>query len=381
MRVMIWVQHLLGMGHLMRAAALARAVAGRGVETLLVSGGPVSNLVDAGKARVVTLPPTRAADVSFKILLDDKDDVVTDEWWEARIGALMKTTADFDPDVIVTETFPFGRKKFRNELLPLIAERRQREKPVLFASSVRDILVESDPKKEDWMVEIAVRDFDLVLVHGDPDLIRLDASFHHTADIADKIAYTGYIVSAPDRDMTGDGDDEVIVSCGSGAVGRSLLDAAEHARALSKRAGDARWRILAGYGISADAFDALSERAPDGVIVERARPDFIAMLKRARLSINQGGYNTVMDVVSTGVPSVVVPISAKGETEQEQRADLLAQQDLLVCLPERDLSPETLAAAADRALVLDPPAHGIDIGGAARSADVLIDAWQKTVRR
>ncbi|MFC6790188.1 hypothetical protein ACFQE0_11510 [Methylobacterium komagatae] len=39
MRVLIAVTHLLGAGHLTRAAALARAFAAAGHETALVSGG------------------------------------------------------------------------------------------------------------------------------------------------------------------------------------------------------------------------------------------------------------------------------------------------------------------------------------------------------
>ena len=46
MRVLIAVTHLLGAGHLTRAAALARAFARKGHETMLVSGGSPVRLSD-----------------------------------------------------------------------------------------------------------------------------------------------------------------------------------------------------------------------------------------------------------------------------------------------------------------------------------------------
>ena len=55
-RVFFYVQHLLGIGHLRRAAVLARALAAGGFDVLLVSGGAPVRL-DVGRARRHQLPP------------------------------------------------------------------------------------------------------------------------------------------------------------------------------------------------------------------------------------------------------------------------------------------------------------------------------------
>ena len=69
-RVFIWVQHLLGIGHLMRAAHLARHLAGKGWQVDLASGGaPIENL-DVGAARFHQLPTLRAADSAVSALVD-----------------------------------------------------------------------------------------------------------------------------------------------------------------------------------------------------------------------------------------------------------------------------------------------------------------------
>ncbi|MDP1753535.1 MAG: glycosyl transferase, partial [Reyranella sp.] len=48
-RVFFYVQHLLGIGHLRRAATLARTMAAGGFDVLLVSGGaPIDGLALGG---------------------------------------------------------------------------------------------------------------------------------------------------------------------------------------------------------------------------------------------------------------------------------------------------------------------------------------------
>lgn len=382
MKTLIWTQHLFGMGHLMRAAALARALADRGVDTLVVSGGTVSDLAEFGDAQVVGLPPCRSTDASFQTLLDEEGSTVTDAWWRRRIARFERIVSDFDPDVLVTETFPFGRRAFRAELLPTIQKRRGAARPTFIVASVRDILVAARPEKARWMADTARRDYDAVLVHGDPAIVRLEDSFGPAHRLTDRSVYTGYVASASgDTAPAGEGDDEIVVSCGSGALGRTLLSSVLHARATSRTANLLRWRVLAGYGVDDGALGEIQANAPDNVIVERARRDFLSLLQRARLSISLGGYNTVVDILASGVPAVVVPTSAPGQTEQEQRARLLADRGLVVCLPERELSADTLAASVDRAMALRPVSTDIDLNGARRSAEIIIERHNQGVDR
>lgn len=382
LKAMIYVQHLLGTGHAVRAAAIGRALAARGVETLLVTGNRLPPTLDTGGLRIAELPPVRAADTSFDRLVDVNGDVIDDAWRVNRSGQLVDVFTRYSPDILVTETFPFGRRKFVFEMLPLLEAAELKPRPPLIATSVRDILVRKDnPVKERWMAEFAQIHYDVVLVHADPAFVRLDDSFPYADRISDIIRYTGYVhqrrdTSPPD----GDGDDEVIVSCGGGAVGHELLDAALEARALSHRAGDARWRLLVGHDHDDTTLARLTGQAPAGIVVERARPDFPALLERARLSISQAGYNTVIDLLTADCPAVYVPFRADGETEQTQRAKLLAQRGLAVVVEESALTPAALAMAADAALELSPAPLPVRLNGAGDSAEVLIEEERRRRR-
>src|SRR5258708_8891091 len=59
-RVLIHVQHLLGIGHLKRAATLARGLAAAGLEVTLASGGLPVRGIDLGLARPPPPPPAPA---------------------------------------------------------------------------------------------------------------------------------------------------------------------------------------------------------------------------------------------------------------------------------------------------------------------------------
>ena len=372
---MIYVQHLLGSGHLRRAASLARACAASGMNTLLVSGGREIGDLDYGRASFAQLPPTSARDERFSGLIDENGADVDDAWRDARRNALLMAFVKFHPDALVTETYPFGRRQMAFELVPLLdAAWAARPRP-LIVSSVRDILQTKSRKVSDQMTAAAQR-FDHVLVHGDPGFVTLDASFPLDTALTTKLAYTGYIAERPEaRGGAGDlGWDEVIVSSGGGAVGAALLTAALAARPLSTTACAAAWRLLAGGELSADDFARLRVAAPRGVIVERARPDFRRLLANARLSVSQAGYNTVMEILAARVPAVLVPFAGNGQTEQPLRARLLRARGRAELVAENALTPSALAAAIDRAMVAPVVEIALNQDGARESARLLA-AW------
>jgi len=375
-RLLFYVQHLLGIGHLRRAATLTRWLQAGGLDVTLVSGGfPVPGLKLAG-ARLVQLPPTRATDELFKQLVDAEDRPIDDAWRARRSALLLETFDGVAPDAVLFELFPFGRRQMRFELLPLIERIKSRHPRPLILCSVRDILVgQHKPGREREMLDLVRAHFDHVLVHGDPAFIPFDRTFRPSREIADLIAYTGYVVDeTAGQDPGADGADEVLVSAGGGAVGARLLEAAIDAKPHTL-ARHATWRVLVGAAAGDGTLDRLRAKAGAGVIVEPARADFPTLLHRCRLSISQGGYNTLMETLAARARAVVVPYAGGIETEQTLRSQLLAERGLIETLAESALSPLALAAAVDRALAGPAPGVAVlDTGGGPRSA-AMIRRW------
>ena len=93
-RVFFHVQHLLGIGHLKRAALVCGALAEAGFEVTLASGGASVPGVVPGNVRLVQLPPLSAADVTFKRLVDEGGQTIDDAWKAKRAAALMRAWRD-----------------------------------------------------------------------------------------------------------------------------------------------------------------------------------------------------------------------------------------------------------------------------------------------
>lgn len=367
MKVFFYVQHLLGIGHLRRAATLAQALEKAGFQVTLASGGrPVEGFPKQGY-RVLQLPPA-SSDATFQHLLDEHGNPVDDAWKRRRREALLSAYAAAAPDVLLIELFPFGRRQMRFELLPLLGMATEGKQRPLIVCSVRD-LIQSKPEREAEIVECFEHYYDRLLVHGDPRVAGFERSFGATQRLAGKLHYTGYVVENSSVAGSDAGAGEVLVSAGGGAVGQHLLDTAIAARPLTSLR-ERTWRVLA--GINAGDLAGLRARAGAGVIVERFRSDFTLRLRNCVLSVSQAGYNTVMEVLQAGARAVVVPFAGGTESEQTLRAALLAERGLLQVVEEAALTPATLAAAIDRAAARPRPAMGaIDLDGARRSAKLL----------
>jgi predicted glycosyltransferase len=340
--------------------------------------------VDFGAARVAQLPPARAADAGFSGLLDQTGQPVDDAWWERRRAALLELLRTVAPQILLIELFPFGRRAFGRELVPLLeATRELRPRPAVLCS-LRDILVDKGrpaPGKPDRVAEAVAlvrRHFDRVLVHGDPRVATLALSFPGAAEIAERIAYTGYVVERPAPQPAGESRPEagdVLVSAGGGAVGGGLLRDCLAARKLTRLA-DRPWRLVTGLNLPEAEARAIAAAAPACVTIERFRPDLAALFGSCAVSVSQGGYNTMMELIAARARAVVVPFAAPGESEQALRARLFAERGL-IALVEAGAPPETLAAAIDAAAERPRPEAGaIDLDGAAATARLVREMIQ-----
>ena len=118
----------------------------------------------------------------------------------------------------------------------------------------------------------------------------------------------------------------------------------------------------------------LLREAGPAAVVERSRVDFPALLRQAFVSVSQGGYNTVMDVVTSGARPVVAPFTGSGETEQRARGERLRDFELAVVVDDRTSTPAILAAAVDAAGTREHWGRwDFDSEGATRSAAIVAD--------
>ena len=369
---MFYVQHLLGIGHLVRASRIACALVSDGQDVTMVTGGMAVDGFPAAQIANIQLPPLRSADDSFSGLADDHGCEAGDLYLTRRKEALINAFEDIEPDCLIIEAFPFARRQMRFELLPLLdhVKKLPPGRRPMVVSSIRDILQPKSPERDVATARLVQDYFDLVLVHGDRRFATLDETFSAARSIADKTVYTGMIAPDDAEPPVADRYD-VIVSAGGGAVGEDLLRASLAARELTSL-NAARWLIVTGPNLPDEAVSRLQANVSDNVEIVRFRSDLAALLRQAGVSVSQAGYNTVADVLRAQCASVLVPFAAHGEQEQTIRATRLEAAGLAVCIQSGNLSPAHLACAIDAACKQDRDyAAGMLLDGAAATAGVL----------
>lgn len=363
MRVMIVVTHLLGTGHLSRALTLGRAFADAGHDVQLLSGGMPAPQLNHDGVHLVQLPALRSDGTNFTDLLDQSGQSVRSNTLRNRKTILLDALNAQQPDVLITELFPFGRRVLGDEFLSLLDQAILLKKRPVILASIRDILAPpSKPSRVSVTEDIVARYYDAVLVHSDPQITPLALSWPVSPKLDRRVRYTGYVAQKMPS-TTSRPSGEVLVSAGGGGVGSALFRTAIDAAKLLP---DLRWRILVGGANAGEDVIELSKIVPNhSVIIEPARPDFRELLTTASASVSMCGYNTALDLLQTGIPAVIVPFEEGGEIEQGLRAQGLAKLPGFKVIASETLTPPQLAQAVLDVMSDDNrDIHGIHFDGA-----------------
>jgi predicted glycosyltransferase len=382
MKIAIYCQHVLGIGHLYRTLEISRAL--KHHEVILVSGGGNANISLPQHVREERLPGLMM-DSNFKNIFTTEPGKTVAQVQKERKDFLWTLFEREAPDIFLLELYPFGRKAFRFELDPILNGIRNGDLPrCRVVCSLRDVLVEKKNVEsyENRVVAQLNAYFDALLVHADPELLKLDETFSRMEDIAISVIYTGFVSSAPQsgagaaiRKHLGIGNNErlLVASAGGGKVGGDLLRSVLEAYAHISQ--ELHLHMFTGPYLDDEAFAALKSLENQRIKVLRFTPEFLSFLDAADLSISMAGYNTCMNILATQVPALVWPFPQN--REQRLRALKLADLGWMQVLAEPDLDPVRLAGLIERQLAQPlTTKKSVDLNGAARTA-----AWLETLKK
>lgn len=347
MKIAFLTTHLTGTGHLVRTLALAREAVRQGDQALILNGGRPLDHIDMTGVHLLQLPPLTVRSLDYGTLRTGQGDVACTAYMATRISQIVAGLHSFQPDILMTETFPLGRRALRAEYMAALAAT-----PAIAVASVRDI-PEPKPKRVDEATARLNAQYAALLVHGDEAFIPLSTSWP-MPDLGIPVFHTGYVAEKSDDPPIPSG---VLVSVGGGALGRSLIEAAAAAARLS----DLPWHLLT---IERDNLPS----APN-LRVEAPRLDYSRLLDGAKVSISLCGYNTAMDLAQCETPALLVPMVAGGEREQHIRATHLSRYPGIKLL--EDPNPAKLASAAAMLARTRRPRLPLDLNGTSRSITTL----------
>ena len=337
MRVMIVVTHLLGTGHLARSLILAKSFAQKGDEVTLVTGGTVVDHFEKADVIIEQLSPVRSDGIEFQNLLTSDGLPVGADLLAGRREQLLITLAHFQPDILITELFPFGRRVLRDEFTALLSAAAAMQPRPLILGSIRDILAPPNkPKKITFVENIITKFYDGILFHADPEVVKLQESWPVSDVLAAKLYYTGFV--APKlKSYVECQDEQVLVSVGGGDVGEVVFLAACNAALLMP---ELHWRMFVGG--TNEQFEKLVKIAPSNVTIEPPTLKFRQILMSAKASVSMVGYNTALDVLQAGVPAVLIPFDSGGEIEQSLRANVLKTLPAIEVIQQKSLNGANL---------------------------------------
>ena len=375
--LLFYCQHAMGMGHLVRSLALADVLS-QSFQVVLLNGGELPSYLSLPLTiEIINLPPLRLADAQL-ISCDNRYSLVQAQ--DARIDQILSCFRRLRPEILLIELYPFGRKKFEFELLPLLeAAKTQNCFAPLIVCSLRDILMSgrSDQQKhEQRIVSTANRWFDAILVHSDPSFARLEDSFPPHLRLSPSVHHTGFVVGNRQklqRDRSR--NRPIVVSAGGGHYGFQLLRSAIEAHALLSETEPLTMKVVAGPFLPEAQWKDLrvAVEGRRAVTLVRSVPDLYSELSRARASISQCGYNTAMEIIQAEVPALVVPFADGGEDEQLNRARRLESRGAIRVLEQKELTPMRLAQEMKTLVQFKPRTTDLNFDGARRSAEILYD--------
>lgn len=376
-RLLFYCQHILGMGHFARSIEIVKGLTA--FDVYFLNGGDViPNFELPRGVTFIDLPPIKS-DAEFRQIAAADSALSLEAVKQARLTLILEACERIRPHIAIIELFPFGRRQFAFELLPMLE--RLRPMGTMIACSLRDILVARKHNREhcdERTCRIMNGHFDLLLIHSDPRFQRLDETFPLVSRLTCNIHYTGFVAQTPPAiRQYRNGKPLIVVSIGGGRVGGELLECAIEASAAIERSQTHHMRVFAGPFMPEEQWQRARRLAAGSknVTLERFSPHFLEHMAEADLSISMAGYNTCMNVLAVGVRSLVYPFTGGDNEEQTIRARKLEQLGAVSILRPEDLTPGALGQRIIHSLQSPQPGNtALNVNGVARTAELLYAA-------
>jgi predicted glycosyltransferase len=267
-----------------------------------------------------------------------------------RAHLIQGAAEQFEPQLIVVDHLPAG---VWGELVPTLQMFRRMANPPRVIMGLRDVLDAPEVVREVWsregVYDLLATYYDGVFIYGSRAVY--DAAAHYGLDLPGKVHYCGYVCAnqacrSPKHihaALNLSGRRLVTVSAGGGSDAYPMMEACTKALRELGDTGDLEAVLVTGPLMPLQQRQQLEELACGYPIrVLGTVVDSSSLMNAADLVITMGGYNTVMEAMSLGKRTLVIPREGPS-AEQRTRAALLAEMGLLRALELRDATPARLA--------------------------------------
>ena len=349
--ILMYSHDTYGLGHIRRTLAIARALAGEGINILILTGSPLVGRFDFPHGTdFVRIPGMikqgnnsyvpHAIRVTPEYAMNIRQEIIT------------ATAKSFNPSLFIVDKAPLGLNR---EILPTLHWFKQCRPTTRVVLGLRDIMDDAQSTRSDWdrkdIYRVLEELYTEIWVYGDRKIYDPVVEYKIPDQTTRKIFFTGYIhrnVPAPahrasvrkEQKIT-PRDKLILVTTGGGGDGYQILDT-YLSMLESQPAVPFRTIMISGPFLPANRQEELARRA------SACNVHFYTFLRKiekimaaADLIISMGGYNTICEILSLHKPSLIIPRETP-RLEQYIRAELMAQRGLLDHLAWKNLQPDHL---------------------------------------
>ncbi len=390
--VLMYSPDSIGLGHMRRNSAIATGLAKvlPGVSNLL--------LVGSSAGAYFELPPGTDCIKLPSILKTGRNEwspkslnVPREVARNLRSRIIAETAKAFAPDVFLVDHVPSG---IWDELVPALKSLHGSSRRPRLVLGLRDILGAPEDVREHWaasgIYDLIDTYYDKILIYGSPDIFPACEAYGLRKRFADRITYCGFIhfgqrpkTQAEARSELGVGAKPLIVmTAGGGHDAHPMMRFVLNVLRMKQPLQNFDLVVIAGPLMPLaehTEIEAMTKQLGAAFIV--STPRLQTYLSAADTVLTMGGYNTVMETIAVGVPTIVVPRSGPS-AEQRYRARLFADLGLIQYVDLENNSDVDLMAAIEHALGSarkGTPALAFD--GIANAANELAGLAVRTTQR
>lgn len=381
-RILLYSHDTYGLGHLRRTLAIAGQIA-RDEETarqLVLTGSMLAGAFGLPpNLDLIKLPAlAKRSDGRYRPRALPLSLIETIAWREQMI---LQAVQAFEPDLVLVDKVPAG---VQGELLPTLRYLTTWMPSTRLVLGMRDIEDDAPATRAEWE-ETGTRElhenvYDSILYYGSRQVFDPVYEYRMEPRAASKLIECGYLgrtlvtrhrqsvrreLNAADRPL-------IVVTAGGGGDGFQLVKNFLDAYDSDKELGDTVALVVTGPLMPVDKREMLIGAVRnDRLTLLEFTPDLVSYMAAADLVVSMAGYNTVCEVLSLGVRSLLVP-RVRPRSEQRIRAERLAARGIVRMLLPEDLTPERLALEIKNSLASQPPRVTLDLNGLSRASRAIL---------
>jgi predicted glycosyltransferase len=338
-RVLLYSHDSLGLGHVRRNLALAHVlstqlpgITGRPVTGLLLTS--LDGLADQLPENfdILALPGVTKRNGAY---YPRGMAVSRQRLQRMRASLLTAAVLEFGPDLMIVDRHAFG---VDGELSEALQQLRTHRPDATIVLGLREVLDDPAVAAKEWQrleIDQVRAVFDQIWVYGDPAVHDPVRSGEIPRSLHGMVRHTGYLsLGRPDGPATEITPPYLVTMVGGGSDGEHVCAQAARAEVPPGH----RHLIVTGPQMSECDRQRIAATAAPGTRVTDRVPDGLSLVRRAAAVVSMAGYNTVTEIMSTDVPSLLVPREVP-RREQAIRAAALERVGAMETVSADALSP------------------------------------------